>query len=96
MNSFRESGYSRTRACCDGILDRILSTDFFGHTFHMSLDKGRDEVNSYTGSICSFLVFFLICIYGTLKIDVLIAKKDVDMLSAILDYYYDEGYIFNY
>lgn len=28
--------------------------------------------------------------------DVLIAKKDVDMLSAVLDYYFDENYIFDY
>ena len=62
----------------------------------MSLEDGKDQVNSYMGSICTLFLFMLICMYGYQKMDVLVAKKDVDMLSAVLDYYYDEDFTFNY
>ena len=56
----------------------------------MSLDDGKDNVNSYMGSFCTFFLFFVISTYGYQKMDVLIAKKDVDMLSSILDFHYEE------
>ena len=75
---------------------KVQSADVFGQSFHMSLEDGKDRVNSYAGSLCSFALFTLVCLYGYLKMDVLLAKKDVDMLSAVLDYHYEEEYIFNY
>ena len=62
----------------------------------MSLENGNDKVNSYMGSICSLFLFMLICLYGYQKMDVLVAKKDVDMLSATLDYFYEEDFVFHY
>ena len=58
----------------------------------MSLDDDKHKVNSCMGSVCSFFLFFVICIYGYQKMDVLIAKKDVNMLSSTLDYHYEEEY----
>ena len=62
----------------------------------MILDEGKERINSCMGSLCSFLIFILICTYGYYKKDILIDRKDVDILSAVLDYYHEEDFTFDY
>ena len=49
----------------------------------MKLDANHSQIQSYTGSCLSILVICIILAYAYLKADVLIARKDVDVLSAI-------------
>ena len=42
------------------------------------------------GSLCSLLVVVLVCIYGQFKYTVLLQKKDVDIISMVLEYHYDD------
>ena len=51
----------------------------------MKLEEGSDSIKSIIGSLCSVLITFLMITYAYQKIDVLIAKKDVDVLSTIND-----------
>ena len=37
------------------------------------------------GTLCSLTIFVIFAIYGYLKLDVLINKKDIDILSVMLD-----------
>ena len=49
----------------------------------MKIDEGEDSLRSYMGSICSIIIMVLIVMYSYQKADVLISKKDVDILSVI-------------
>ena len=46
------------------------------------------------GVICSFILLFVIIAYTYYKVDVLVAKKSVDILSAVNEDFYDDNYIF--
>lgn len=51
----------------------------------MKLDEGKGKIESLLGSLCSVLLTILMITYGYQKMDVLIAKKDVDVLSTVND-----------
>ena len=61
----------------------------------MRLDGGDESVRSIVGSLCSLILFFVVLMYSYLKYTVLRDKKDVDILSAINDSFYDETYTLN-
>ena len=68
--------------------DKLKDQDQFGEGFRMKLDASSDDVRTYTGSLCSLLLAFIVLMYTYLKFDVLINKKDVDILSTINDNFY--------
>ena len=76
--------------------DGLKTRDSFGDAFHMKLDNGDDVVRSVMGSICSILVLAVVVLYMYQKTDVLISKKDVDVLSTINDSHFNPDYIFGY
>ena len=53
-------------------------------------------MNSVFGSILSILLFVTVSCYVYLKADVLIKKKDVDVLSTINDQYFTYEDVFSY
>lgn len=58
----------------------------------MSLDKGKMEIDSWGGTVCTLLLFLLIFAYSLQKLDVLIYKRDIDLLSVTVsnDLTYDD------
>ena len=54
------------------------------------------SVNSRCGSICTFSVIILVVWYSYIKMEVLLLRKDVDIISAINEYHYSEDYKFSY
>lgn len=63
----------------------------------MKLDnEGDDSLNSIMGALCSILLTFVVCIYSYQKFDVFLAKKDVDILSAVNDLYFTDEDTFSY
>ena len=48
------------------------------------------------GSICSILLFFILGSYTYQKFEILIAKKDVDILMATNDWRYNSDFVFDY
>ena len=50
----------------------------------MKIDKGNSGLNTSFGSLLTILVYILVIIYTYIKIDVLIQKKDVDIMSTTM------------
>ena len=51
----------------------------------MKLDEDSSQIQSYMGSFLSILTACIILFYAYHKADVLLARKDVDILSTIND-----------
>ena len=49
----------------------------------MKLDGGQSHLKSYFGSICSLMIFMLVLTYSLQKMDVLLNKKDVNVLATV-------------
>ena len=60
----------------------------------MKLDEGSDSIKSLMGSLCSILLSFLMITYAYQKMDILIARKDVDVLSTINNQHFTDDDIF--
>ena len=46
------------------------------------------------GAFCSFVLLFLMIGYTVYKADILQGKKDVDILSAVNQFHFDDSYVF--
>ena len=62
----------------------------------MKIDHGEENINSFFGGIFSLLLLILVILYCIQKADVLISKKDVDILSTINDGAFSPDDIFDY
>lgn len=51
----------------------------------MKIDGGEVGIKSWMGSLCSIILATVMLAYMYQKMDVLIARKDVDVLSTIND-----------
>ena len=56
----------------------------------MKLDDGEASISTVTGALCSLLIVVLLVLYFYLKLDVLVYRKDVDVLSTLKDYQFDD------
>lgn len=69
---------------------KLLEFDTMGETFSMRLDsKGSHSFATGTGTFFSLLLLILTAAYGFNKIEILVRRKDVDILSTIQDSYFD-------
>ena len=75
--------------------NKIRSQDQFGESFHMKLKDGEDVVQTWMGSFCSIFLMAVIILYTIQKVDVLMEKKDVDILTSLNDSYLDSNFIFS-
>ena len=62
----------------------------------MTIDGDTRVAQSFLGSLCSLMILILTVLYAYQKMDVLIAKKDVDVLSATKPLVFTEEDKFNY
>ena len=69
-------------SACSTIKDKIESLDSFGTSFTMQIEKDKSELKSMCGSLFTFLIYIVTAVYFLQKIDVWIAKKDVDIMSS--------------
>ena len=79
---------SSNKASCGAfasLTNFIKNRDDYGEGFHMKLDDGDDVKTSFLGGICSLILLIVVIMYAYLKGDVLINKKDVDILSTVND-----------
>ena len=85
---------------CRGVKSTIESKlkdqDQFGETFHMKLDGASDDLRSILGALCSLVLFLIVLGFAYLKADVLINKKDVDILSTVNDNFFTPDDVLNY
>ena len=78
------------------MVNSLMSRDYFGEQFRMKLDAGNQSLPSIFGSVMSIFITIVIILFTCLKADVLIQKKDVDILSTIYDRYFTNEDVFNY
>ena len=68
--------------------NKLKDQDLFGQKFRMKLDAGKDDLRSIIGSLCSLILISVLCMFAVLKFEVLINKKDVDIMSTINDNFF--------
>ena len=51
-------------------------------------------MKSFVGSLCSLLLLVIIMGYAYTKLDVLLMRKDVDVISTVNDLHFDDSFIF--
>ena len=79
--------YTKRKAkftCCDHLGDKLLALDAFEENFRMKLEKENSGLNTSFGSILTILVYCTVFLYTYMKVDVLIMKKDVDIMSTTM------------
>ena len=62
----------------------------------MKLDDGEDGKRSVAGASCSIFVLVVVILYTYLKVDVLVRRKDVDVLQTVNDYKFSDVDNFTY
>ena len=56
----------------------------------MKLDEGSDSIKSLMGSLCSILLTIVLFTYAYQKMDVLIGRKDIDVLQTTNEMYFPD------
>ena len=69
----------------NGALTTLKNQDTFGQWPKWKFAKGQEEIKSCCGSIISLVILILTLLYAYMKTDVLLKKKDVNILSTIND-----------
>ena len=64
--------------------------DRFGQSFTMKFEGGKTELKSMTGAILSILLIIILLSYTALKVDNLIRRRQVDIISAINEDFYED------
>ena len=74
-----------------------MGLDNFSESFHMKIESdGSMYLPSCAGSLCSFLLFFMVFGYAVQKIDIMYHRKEHDITESMVDSYFDHDYIFDY
>ena len=86
----------RTKQLLNGTLSKIKDQDTFGQSPQWKFAKGQEDIKSFCGSILSLIILALTILYAWMKVDILLNKKDVNILSTINDQFYSANDIFNF
>ena len=86
------SSYSK---CIPRCLESIKNQDMFEESLQMRLTDSEGSVKSYVGSVCSLLLIAVTFVYAYFKFEVLLHKKDVNILSTIKDLHYNDEFVFD-
>ena len=62
----------------------------------MGLDRDNHSVESYLGALLSLIILVTTSSYAAQKLDILLAKKDVDVLAAVKELEFTSDYKFTY
>ena len=67
----------------------------FSQAPKIKIDKNQDVLPSKMGAFCSFILFIAVLSYAAYKTNIMIAKKDVDIVQALLEDHFEPGFTFN-
>ena len=78
------------------LYDKFLSLDLFGESFQLKVDPEGDQQAqpSITGSICTILFVLVILSYTGQKLEFLIYRKGVDIITNVKESHFDESFTF--
>ena len=69
----------------------IAKIDKFGEGYQMKVDGGKvTALPTLAGTFCSVLLIIIVIGYTVMKIDVLLGKKDIDILMAVNESFLDD------
>ena len=54
----------------------------------MKLNEGKEGIPSWMGAICTVILFLIVLAYTAQKLEIMISKKDFDIVSAIRQSYF--------
>ena len=74
----------------------LKSKDQFGQSYSMNLDRGEPDIKSYMGSFCSILLFAIVLIYAYQKTEILIDKKNINIIQRVNENALDSDFHFTY
>lgn len=58
--------------------------------------NGQSTVATWMGSLCTIFVLIVLAVYSYQKVDVMLEKKDVDILSVVYDSYFGNEQVFDF
>lgn len=70
--------------------------DKFGRGFGLKMDNGKGAMKTHVGTICSIIWVTIIIVYGATKIDTLVNKKSISILTTYNDLYFKDSQSFDY
>ena len=73
---------------------KLLKFDRFGQSLSIQIDESRSSLPSKLGTFCSFVLLICLIAYAGYKASVLERKQSVDILTAVVEDYYDDSYVF--
>lgn len=79
---------------CEYVKEKLLAQDKFGQSFSLNVDKGVQTLPSKMGTACSILLLMILAAYTGYKIDILGAKKSIDILSVVIENHFSGDYVF--
>ena len=69
--------------------EKIMSMDRFGESFTMKFEGGKKELKSITGATLSILLIIVLLSYTGLKVDNLLRRSQIDIISAVNEDFYE-------
>ena len=75
---------------------KVMSYDQFGEVYQMKLDGGRATLPSCCGLLSTLLTVVIISLYAFQKYDVLVNRKDVNVLSTVNRLFFNDTELFSY
>ena len=62
----------------------------------MRIEKNESDLKTIVGSLFTILIYAVVALYMFQKIDVWLAKKDVDIMSSTQTGFFNDSYTFSY
>ena len=62
----------------------------------MKLDKDKNFVQTWIGTLLTMVVFVIITAYGIQKMDVWLTKKAIDIASSVQQNFYSDDFVFDF
>ena len=84
------------RRFAQGARAKLLNLDQFGENFSMKMEKDMSSLPTWMGTLFSIVLIFIVAAYSCQKIDILVNRKDVDIVTASIDSFFDQDYVFDY
>ena len=72
--------------------DKIQSMDRFGESFTMKFEGGKKQLKSITGATLSILLIIVLLGYTALKVDTLLRRNQISIISAVNEDFYEDTY----
>ena len=70
----------------------MLEYDNFSEGYNIKVDQGSETLPSKMGTVCSFTIFIVLIVYAQYKINILLNKQSVDILTTVYeDFFFDKS-----